>query len=196
MKNLIKYHKGVFFVEEWKDIEGYEGVYQISSFGRVKSLPRKWVKKESIRATYPNIDGYLIVCLSINQKRETRSVHRMVAKYFIPNPNNLPEVNHIKGVKTDCRVFMLEWSSKSNNMLHSYRELGRKPPRSQVGVLGILNKRAKKINQLDPITNKIINTFYGFHEAERITGISATKICAVARGSRNATGDYKWEYAK
>ena len=115
--------------ELWKDIAGYEGLYQVSNMGQVKRLCTKVnaknnstrIKKEKIlkKATYSW--GYEYVCLSVNVKREKKKVHRLVAETFIPNPNNLPQVNHINGVKNDNRVSNLEWCNNSENMKHMYR---------------------------------------------------------------------------
>ena len=116
-------------VESWKDIRGYEGYYQISNLGRVKSLKREFsrcnkhiTKKESIMNLTPNNRGYLLVNFCVNNTRKKFLVHRLVAEAFIHNPNNLPQVNHIdENIKNN--VFTnLEWCDNTyNNNYGSHR---------------------------------------------------------------------------
>lgn len=105
-------------MEEWKDIEGYEGIYQISNLGNVKSL--KYHKEKRIKSN-KNRNGYLKIGLILNGKRKHISIHRLVAKAFIPNPNSLPEVNHIDGNKENNKVENLEWNNRKQNSLHAYK---------------------------------------------------------------------------
>src|SRR5690606_28733657 len=109
--------------EVWKDVKGYEGFYQVSNLGRVKSLERHVpngdntfrVVKERYLKTNKKTNEYIKVNLSGKSFR----VHRLVATAFIGNPNNYPEVNHINGDKTDNNVTNLEWCSSSYNMKHN-----------------------------------------------------------------------------
>lgn len=125
LNNLEEIFEGVLYKEEWKDIAGYEGLYQVSTFGRVKSFVV--TKKGRIRKGVPAL-GYPQVQLKGNGDGsfETGKIHRLVAIAFIPNPENLPEVNHLKGDRGDCRAWRLEWSTASDNVKHAYRELGKK----------------------------------------------------------------------
>lgn len=111
--------------EIWKDVKGFEGIYQISSIGRVKSLTRKvwnYTKKERILKPRAKENGYLQVGLFSGERREKHAyVHRLVAEAFIPNPNNLKQVNHKNFDKADNRVENLEWVTPQQNILH-FRE--------------------------------------------------------------------------
>ena len=103
--------------EIWKDIDGYNGDYQISTFGRVKSF---WGK--SPRILKPQLRGeYLGVDLCLDGKLKQRKIHILVAKAFIPNPDNKPEVNHDDGHKFNCHVSNLYWATSSENMQHAVR---------------------------------------------------------------------------
>lgn len=125
LNNLQEVFEGVHYVEEWKDVIRYEGLYQVSNFGRVKSFIVS--KSGRIRKGVPAM-GYPQVQLKGHGDGsfETGKIHRLVAIAFIPNPDCLPEVNHLKGDRGDCRAWRLEWSTASDNMKHAYRELGKK----------------------------------------------------------------------
>ncbi|WP_405101481.1 NUMOD4 domain-containing protein [Oceanobacillus sp. FSL H7-0719] len=108
----------------WKDIKGYEGLYQVSKWGRVKSLKRKNLAgtymKERMFDVYPNNQGYYMVKLSKEGKGRDVSVHRLVAETFIPNPDNKPQVNHIDGNPMNNKVTNLEWVTPQENIDHAW----------------------------------------------------------------------------
>lgn len=109
--------------EIWKDIPNYEGYYQVSNYGRVKSLPRWIIYSDGRKYFYDGVllkqkhdhGGYCGVELTINSNLETFKVHRLVAQMFIPNPNNLPEVNHKDENKDNNCVDNLEWCDNYYN---------------------------------------------------------------------------------
>lgn len=117
-------------VEEiWKDCKGYEGFYQVSNLGRVKSLERVrknwtggvWVQPEAILKPHKNHDGYLQLGLTTKHgTRKAERVHRLVAIAFIDNPDKLPEVNHKNGIRDDNRVENLEWVSHDDNIRYTH----------------------------------------------------------------------------
>lgn len=102
--------------EQWKNIEGYN--YQVSSKGRIRNKATKAIKKSFI-----NDSGYVIVSLYKEKSLKTFRVHRLVAQAFIPNPNNLPEINHKSEIKTDNRVENLEWCDRKHNLAYGTRGL-------------------------------------------------------------------------
>lgn len=102
--------------EIWRDINGSAGHYQISNCGRVKSL---WHGKEKILSTPVNSAGYMHLTLCVDGKRLYRNVHVLVAETFVPNPDGLPEVNHIDGNKLNNRADNLEWTTRKKNIKHA-----------------------------------------------------------------------------
>lgn len=106
----------------WKPVKNYEDCYAVSDTGLVK---RTDVNPERTLKPSHDQDGYFIVSLCKKNKRTTRSVHKLVANAFIPNPDNKPQINHKNGVRDDNRVENLEWCTVAENNLHAYRTLGR-----------------------------------------------------------------------
>lgn len=111
----------------WKDIPGYEGIYQISNYGEVKSLNYHNTSKERILKPAKDKKGYLRCALSKQNKLVTFKIHRLVASVFIPNPLNLPMVNHIDCKKTNNHVSNLEWCDNSYNQKHAWESGIRHP---------------------------------------------------------------------
>ena len=107
-------------MEEWKDIKGYEGKYQISNKGRVKSLNYKRTGKEKILKLSSDINGYKKITLCKNSKQKTYLIHKLVAEAFLPNPDNLPVVNHKDENKLNNNVENLEWCTQAYNVNYSH----------------------------------------------------------------------------
>lgn len=140
--------------EEWRDIEGYGGLYQVSNLGRVKSLDRTVTKsngvllsiKGKILKLRPDTNGYVRACLSKDAVEIDYTVHRLVAMTFLSNPNNLPEVNHKDENKKNNSVDNLEWcTSLYNNNYGSHNENHSKTLRKKKMYVGGTNPRSRKV---------------------------------------------------
>lgn len=115
--------------KKWKEIKGHEGKYIISNYGEVISLPRykqnnsklQYVDPKEIKRYVNPKNGYVYVQLWNNSKYKNIRLHKLVAETFIPNPNNLPQINHKDGNKENNRIDNLEWCTASYNILHSYK---------------------------------------------------------------------------
>lgn len=132
--------------EIWKDIKGYEGIYQVSNYGKVKSLERiimrsnghpKPVRERILRQHFGNIE-YLMVSLCKNKSVKKYCVHRLILEAFILNPENKRCCNHKNGIKSDNRIINLEWVTYSENMKHSFKMGLHK-------YNGVVNPRYKKV---------------------------------------------------
>lgn len=168
------------FKEIWVDIKEYEGLYQISNLGKVKSLKRKTTnqhcKENKILKNNFDKDGYLQVRLSKNGKAKTKRVHQLVAEAFIPNPNNFNSINHKNEIKNDNRVENLEWCSVAYNNAYG--------------------SRCKAINQYD-LDNNYVRTWKSAKEIVLTLGFkkagNITSCCKKRPHCKTAYG-YKWRY--
>ena len=159
--------------EEWKDIEDYKGKYHISNLGRVKSLNYSNTGKEGIINAKDNGKGYLRVRLYKDGKRKWYRINRLVAQAFLPNPSNLPEVNHIDQDKHNNCVDNLEWCTTQYNVEYS---------------------KAKAIIGINKISGLIVE-FSSLREASRQMGISQGHICDCLKGRRKSAKGFYWQYA-
>ena len=181
--------------EIWKDIEGFEGKYQISNMGNVKSLNYKHTGKEEILKPYADGHGYLKVFLYKDGKRKNCRVNRLVAIAFCENPHGFKEVNHIDEDKTNNNADNLEWCSRSYNCNYGTRNnrvaekmRGRKQSEEHI------KKRSKPIIGIDKVTGLIVE-FPSAREAERQTGIANQSICACCKGKQMTAKGYTFFYA-
>lgn len=180
--------------EIWKDIPGYEGLYQVSNLGRVKSLERYKDNNGGLVKMPEKImqggirNGYVLVSLTKDGKRKSFSAHRLVAQAFIQNPEDKPTVNHINGNKRDNRVDNLEWNTDLENIRHAFA----------TGLSGFEHSKNKKgsisVAQYDENMN-LVKIYPSIMEAERQTGIPNRNIALCCRGKHKRIGGYIWKYA-
>ena len=187
------YHVPDLNGELWADIPGFEGKYQVSNMGRVKSLSRilphkkhiTWRIKERILSQAPCGPGkkkYLGVSFHCgNGNMESFKVHRLVAEAFIPNPDNKPEVNHIDGNTENNRADNLEWVTAKENMDHAWR----------TGLCeNIIKAKQRPVVNLDTG-----DWFESITDAERYYGKSIGAISHVLNGKHERAHGYRWAYA-
>lgn len=185
--------------EIWKDVVGYEGRYLVSNIGNIKSVERgrdsnkNYLIKEKIRKRQiDKSNGYLSVMLFKDGKGKRLSVHRLVATAFIPNPENLPEVNHLDYNKLNPHVSNLEWCTASENKKHMAKRDGYK--NSMQGMLGGLNPNAKKVIQKD-VTGNVIKIWASMADAARSLKVGVASISNCANNSLKTCRGFKWEKA-
>lgn len=174
-------------IEIWKDILEYEGLYQVSNFGKVKSLPRNTTKGGILKLTKDN-NGYLNVILCKNGKIKRFRVHRLVALAFIPNIQNLPIINHKNEIKTDNRVENLEFCTAKHNSNYGTR-----------------NERLSKINKgkISPnkkpiiqctLNGEFIRDWDSATTASRELKLSQGHITLCCQNRKKSAGGFVWRY--
>lgn len=186
--------------EIWKDIEGYEGIYQVSNLGRVKTLyfrnNKYIIKKEKILKQHISKQGYLSVGLSDKQgKRKTYRVHRLVAQAFIPNPQKLFCVNHKDENKSNNIITNLEWTTTIENNRYSFNLHQERIKYMQTDDANRkrAEKKKKAVIQMNK-ENKKINVFEGVIDASIKTGFDKSTIANCCRGYYQFAYGYKWKY--
>ena len=187
--------------EIFKDIEGYEGRYQVSNLGRVKSLGNDKSRKEKILKPHKDGCGYLQVGFHQNCKTKWYRVNRLVLMTFSPvdNMENL-EVNHIDENKENNMISNLEWVTHKENMNHGTRN-ARVAEKLRGRTLSEEHKikLSKPIVQIDVSTNKVVNVWKSNHDAERECGFNKGHISSCCNNKYNREGNniykgYKWQY--
>ena len=177
-------YRNKFENEIWKDILGYEGYYQVSNYGRVKSIKRNTKNQfkyfERIKEPYIGNNGYLCVVLYKDNKSKHFSIHRLVANAFVDNPNNLPQVNHIDCNKKNNKVNNLEWVTASDNMKHAIKN-------------NLIKWIVKSVLQYSK-DGEFIREWYSINEASRKLKIQHSNIISCCKGKRKTAGNYIWKY--
>lgn len=174
--------------EVWVNIKGYEGLYEISNLGRIRTIPREryngfgkhWVDS-IIRKPQMSNKGYHILRLTKDGVTKNYRVHRLVAQHFIPNPNNYKIINHINEIKTDNRVENLEWCTQQYNL-----EYGNTRLRQSIGQSIPVVKCDKNGNIIKKYDSMISVKDDGFNNG-------CVGMCC--SGERQSHGGYKWRYA-
>ena len=172
--------------EIWKDVQDYEGLYQVSNLGRVKSLSNRSNHKNELILKPAVVQGYKKVNLYKKSIGKIFPVHRLVAVAFIENPMNKEMVNHIDGNKLNNCIDNLEWNTAKENTIHAIKNKLIIPKK------GNECKRSIQVAQIDILTNKILKTYGSYREAERLTGIPHSNIRKCIMGKFKQTGGYGW----
>ena len=174
--------------EIWLQINNYEGLYEVSNKGRIKSLI-------TMRILSPNkIGDYLGVTLTKNKEHKIYTIHRLVALHFIPNPENKPEVNHIEGIKTKNCVEDLEWATKSENGKHAYDTGLSMVNKSNLGRFGkdAHRKRAIEVYTLEGV---LISTHHTVREGCVLYCASDSSVSNCLTGKNKTAKGLIWKYA-
>lgn len=168
--------------EEWLPIKGYEDLYQVSNWGRVKSLNYNHTRQEQILKPSTTKKGYQRIHFSKDGKQRMFLVHRLVANAFIPNPNNLPQVNHIDENPSNNHISNLEWCDcKYNCNYGSWIEKHSKA-------------NSKQITQLT-LDGEFIKNWSSIIDVERKLGYHQSNISACCRDKLKTSYGYKWQFA-
>lgn len=187
---LQKFLIFIVMKEIWKPIKGYEGWYEVSNLGRVRSLDRivtysdgknYSLKGKMLKMHYCG-SGYLQFILHKNGKTEHKYPHRLVAETFLPNPNNLPEVNHKDENKTNNCVDNLEWCDSKYNKNYG------------TAIQRMAEKKSKTVLKIDINTNEVIEEYPSAMEAARKLNIYQGNISDCCRGKYKTAYGYKWKY--
>ena len=169
--------------EIWCPIKGYEGLYEVSDKGRVRSIK---FGKERILKPGRNNKGYLLVGLRKNGEKKTYKVHRLVAKTFTPNPDNLPEVNHKDENKENNSVHNLEWCDRKYNCNYGTRN-------ERVSDKMTNGKLSKLVLQYS-LDWKFIKEWQSLHDVERNLGYSSGNISGCCTGRRKSAYNFIWKF--
>lgn len=182
--------------EIWKPVKGYEGLYEISDLGNVKSLSRlsnnrfnSYMTKEKLLKPTIEVWGYKVVRLTKNKNEQDYKVHRLVAEAFIPNPENKPQVNHIDGNKLNNCVDNLEWCTCKENINHCWNTGNHKKYK------GIEHPRSKQILQYD-LQGNFIKEWDTMTEISKELKIGLSTICFCCQGKFKTAGGYIFKYSK
>lgn len=181
--------------EIWKAIQNYEGLYEVSNWGRVKSLERDVIivrygkpyvrhRMERILEQYEDKDGYVMVSLSKNGVRESKTIHKLVATAFIPNPNGYTNVHHINHDHKDNRVENLMWIDRyEHHVLHQNDRAS-----------AAKETLSKRVDQINKVTGEVLRQWDSVMDAARELGLCPTHISKCAQGKRKTHGNFVWKY--
>lgn len=179
-------------MEVWKEIPNYEGFYEVSNYGKVRSITRKTqfgvgyrVYKGKELKLQADKDGYKRVALHKEGKQKRFFVHRLVGLCFIDNPENKPVINHIDGDKANNYVENLEWVTRSENDIHAF-DTGLRAPHD--------GGTSRKVVQMDKDTLEVLGEYKSMSEASRETGISVPMISYCCNGKIKTAKGFVWKF--
>lgn len=203
-------------VEEWRPIQGYEGIYEVSDWGRVKRLKKSYTERNNRKAVHILEEkilkpskykkGYLFVTFVKDYERKIKKIHRLVAEAFIPNPQNLPQVNHKDEDKTNNYVDNLEWCDGKYNSNYGTRNerisINNSGDKSHTKKLEVRKKIAKALSKKVyqyTLDEELVKIWSSTMECGR-NGFHQGAVAACCRGEFNKKGNniykgYKWSYA-
>ena len=161
---------------EWKPIPNYENLYEVSNTGEIRSIKPRYKNKQILKACVGS-RGYLVVTLCNKSTQKSYNVHRLVAKAFIPNPDNLPCINHKDENRTNNNVDNLEWCTYKYNNTYGNR------------LDKYISKRGKSVMCVE--TNKV---YRSTQEASKLTGVNQGGISSCCNGKRNVAGGFHWVF--
>lgn len=174
--------------ELWRWVVGYEGLYMVSSYGRVMSVPKRAARSNGYMASYDgqilspsnNTKGYPSVSLHRDGRGRTRAIHRLVAEAFVPNPEGLPSVNHIDEDKTNNSVENLEWCTLEYNNNYGTRNNR------------ISATTANTVQML--LDGKVVAEYPSARKAYEATGTTPSHISECCNGKRKTANGFQWRY--
>jgi len=176
--------------EVWKDVVGYEGLYEVSNSGKVRMLRNGNSHYMAEKRCQKNNKGYLTTMLSNKDRSRKRwLVHRLVAIAFLPNPNNYPYINHKDENKENNSVDNLEWCDNRYNVLYSLERHERATPNTRNG-----KRKHMRVIQCT-MDGEVIREWENAREVFRETGMSDCSVTSCCLGKRNMAYGYKWRYA-
>ena len=172
--------------EIWKDIDGYENLYQVSTLGKIKN-------KRTNKLLHPHQYGlYFVIGLIKDHNYKLFLVHRLVGKAFIPNPLNKREINHIDGNKLNNNVSNLEWATRKENAQHSIKIGLQTKEHLAKAVSSMIAKTRKPILQIKD--GKVVKEYKSARQASRMNNFCISAICDCANGKYKSMYGYEWRY--
>lgn len=204
--------------ERWKAIKGFEGLYEVSDLGNIKSLNyNHTIGNVKLLKPVKNKGDYFQVTLYKDKIQFIKKIHRLVAQAFIPNPENKPQVNHIDGNKQNNTVSNLEWTTSQENVIHSWEnglsvmteetkrklsELHRGKHHTEESKKKMSESRkGKRTGKDSPFAKKVIcittgEIFDCIKDAERKYNVDSSSIVRCCKGTQKSSKGFKWEYMK
>ncbi len=179
---IVEEVNGIYYTEEWRDINGFEGFYGVSTFGRFYSMRDNKIMKQNM-----NEKGYLTISFQTNKNRKKFKCHRLVGFAFIPNPDNKPEINHDDFVKTNNFYKNLGWATSKENTNHA--QVGGKRKMGSVIVEKIGEHPVKYQKIVDTLTGVVYDSVYHLSEE---SNIPARKLRRMLGGERPNITPYLW----